>query len=107
MSIIWILGIGCCSLLVGGPWLIGACGECNPGRDGEGSAWARAIRSPSIISSFPAGLGDMKMDGEGLLVMCTGFGAGVERLDGVGGGGVGLPDSISDGSSAIWDPLLC
>jgi hypothetical protein len=50
-------------------------------------------------------LGYIKMDGEGLLIMCTGFRAGVERPDGVGEGGVGPPDSISDGSSTIWDPL--
>ena len=38
MSIILILGIGCCSLLVGGPGLIGACGEGDPSGDREGSA---------------------------------------------------------------------
>jgi len=65
------------------------------------------MRSPSVISSFPTGLGDIKIDGEGLLVMCTRFRAGVEKPDRVEGGGVGLSDSILDGSSAIWDSLLC
>ena len=80
-------------------------GEGEPGGDGEGSVWARVIRRPFVISSFPAGLGEVKMEGDGLTVWREGFGARVERLVGVGGGGVGLPESISERSSTIWDPL--
>jgi len=59
-----------------------------------------------VISSFPAGLGEVKIDGEGLTVRWVVFIAGVERPVGVGGGGVGLPESSLDGSSAIWDLVL-
>ena len=84
--------------------LEGTFGDGEPGGDGEGSVRARVMRRPSVMSSFPAGFGDVKMEGDGLIVSWDGFGAGVERLDGVGGCGAGLPDSSSDGSSAIWDP---
>ncbi len=60
-----------------------------------------------MISFFPAGFRNIKMEGDGLFIRLTRFGAGVESLEGVRGGGVGLPDSSSDGSSAIWDPGSC
>ena len=99
-----ISGMGCCTRAWACAPLGGECGEGDSGGDGEGSARARAIMRPSVISFFPAGFGDMKIEGDGLFVRLARFGAGVERPDGVGGGRVGLPDSISAGSSAIWDP---
>jgi hypothetical protein len=79
-------------------------GEGDPSGEGEGCDWARVMRRPSVMSSFPAGLGEVKMEGDRLIVMRPVFEAGVERVDGVGGGGVGLPESSSDGSSTICDP---
>jgi hypothetical protein len=105
-STILTSGMGCCSLLarVG---MVRALGEGEPGRDRVGSAWARAMRSPSMISSFLAGLGDIKIDRDGLLVKLARLGAGVVSPVGVGGGGVGLPKPILEGSSTIWDPDYC
>jgi hypothetical protein len=54
-----------------------------------------------VISSLPAGLENIKIDGDGLLVRLAKLGAGVVSPVGVGGGGVGLPDSSSEGSSTI------
>ena len=96
-----ILGTGCCAEIWVCVPLGGECGEGDSGGDGDGSARARAIRRPFVISFFSAGFGDVKMEGDGLFVRLTKFRAGVERPDRVGGGGVGLPNSISAGSSAI------
>jgi hypothetical protein len=79
----------------------GESGDGDSGGDGDGSAQARAIRRPSVISSFPTRFRDIKMEGDGLLVRLAGLGVGVVRLDRVGRGGAGLPKSSSDGSSAI------
>ena len=49
--------IGCCPLSARCMELVVALGEGDLGGDGVGSAQARAMRRPSVISSLPAGLG--------------------------------------------------
>jgi hypothetical protein len=81
--------MGCCTKAWVCAPLGGECGEGDSRGDGEGSARARAIIRPSVISFFPTGFGDIKIEGDGLFVRLARFGARVERPDGVGGGGVG------------------
>jgi len=43
-------------------------GEGDPGGEGEGCVWARAMRRPSVMSFFPARLGEVNIDRDGLIV---------------------------------------
>ena len=79
--------------------------------DGDGGGDGDVVFCPLIVwrllvdATRFGPLWDMKMDGEGALLMGLYSWLAAFRLAGVGGCGASLPDSNSDGSPATWAPV--